>query len=189
MKKISLLAVFLLVSTITVKAQGSVQFGITGGLVNASGDIRVAGFDISNILGSFDIDILNGTGFYVGAVADIEATEKLHVQPELLYASVGGEGAILIPVMAKYYVAEKFNLQAGPQLDFVLNVPSIAEPIVNETGVSLGIGAGYDINEDFAVQAKYTFGLTDRLDSSIDDILSSSLKIDILQIGLIYNLN
>jgi len=189
MKKLCLAIVFVMLTISMARAQGSVQFGVTGGLINGSGDVTIAGFSVGEILNSLDVDILNGTGFFIGALVDIEATEKLHVQPELLYASIGEEGAILIPVMAKYYVVEGFNLQAGPQLDYVLNVPDLAEPFVNEFGLSIGLGAGYDINEQFAIQGKYTFGLTDRLDSAVDGILSSSLKINTFQIGVVYKFN
>jgi len=189
MKKISLAIAFLFVTLFTVNAQGNTSFGVTGGIINGSGNVSVAGINLGDILQSFNVDILNGTGFFIGALADIEATDKLNIQPELLYASIGSEGVIIIPIMAKYYVAEKLNLQAGPQLDYVLNIPDLAEPFVNEFGFSLGIGAGYDINDQFAVQAKYTFGLTNRLDDNVSGILSSSLKIDTFQAGLVYKFN
>ncbi len=189
MKKISFVILLAILSITTTNAQGNVQFGVTGGLINGSGNISIGGINIGNILQSVDVNVLDGTGFFIGALVDIEATKKLHVQPELLYAGIGGEGALLIPIMAKYYVGGNFNLQAGPQLDYVLNIPSIAEPLVKEFGLSLGIGAGFDINDDFAVQAKYTFGLTDRLEDVLNNIISSSLKIDTFQIGLVYNFN
>jgi len=189
MKKVSMIVAFFLLTFFAANGQGNVQFGVTGGLINGSGDISIAGINIGNILQNIDVDVLNGTGFFVGVLVDIEATDRLHVQPELLYAGIGDEGAILIPVMAKYYVVESFNIQAGPQLDYVLNIPDLAEPLVKEVGLSLGIGAGYDINNQFAVQAKYTFGITDRLDSAVNNILSSSLKIDTFQIGVVYKFN
>ena len=189
MKKRALILIISFLSIICVNAQGNVKFGVTGGLINGSGNVSVAGIDLGDILRSFDVDIFNGTGFFIGGLIDIEASENFYVQPEVLYASIGGEGAIIIPVMAKYYVAESFNLQAGPQLDYILNVPDLVEPVVNEFGFSLGIGAGYDINDNIAVQAKYAFGLTDRLDNNLDGLLSTSLKINTFQAGVVYKFN
>ena len=48
--------------------------------------------------------------------------------------------------MFKYYVSEKFNVQAGPQFDFVLN----GGPGINSLGVGLGFGAGFDAEDLFS---------------------------------------
>lgn len=189
MKKISLVLALAIFSFIGLQAQGNVQFGATGGFINGSGkiDFSVIGFNVGGI------DVVNGAGFYVGLLADIEATEKLHVQPEALYASIDGESVIIVPIMAKYYVSEKLNIQAGPQVDFVLDVPSIVKEVVNTAGFSLAFGAGYDISDQFAVQAKYSVGLSNRIDGDLTSIASeiadADLKIDTFQIGVVYMFN
>ena len=191
MKKLFLIAT-LAIFTLQHNNAQDVSFGVTGGLFLGSADIEIAGFDIGSI--SNDLDVLDGGGFYLGLLADIEVIGDFHVQPELLYANIGGESAVVIPIMAKYYVAEKFNLQAGPQLDFILDVPTLAKEFIDTFGFSMAVGAGFDITEKISVQAKYSFGLNDRIDKSINDLLDTggflnltpSLKTNILQAGVVY---
>lgn len=190
MKKIFFIAILAIFGLSNVRAQG-ISFGATGGLFLGSADAEIAGLSIPSL--SSDLDVLDGGGFYLGLLADVEVIGDFHVQPELLYANIGGESAIFIPIMAKYYVAEKFNLQAGPQLDFVLDVPSLVKDYVNTFGFSMAVGAGFDITEKISVQAKYSFGLNDRLDDKLTDLLDGlggiftpSLKINVFQAGVVY---
>lgn len=96
------------------------------------------------------------SGFYIGVVADFTLTEVFHIQPELAYGSIDGGDGIFLPIMGKYYVADKQNLQAGPQLVFTLeDVPQ------DFTGVEfdLAAGLGFDITEAFFAEARYAFQL------------------------------
>ena len=196
MKKIVLLFSIALFALGNAKAQGGVDFGITGGLLNTNADINISalGFNIANI------DAVNKTGFYIGLLVDIEATEKLHIQPELTYGSAGDLAFIYLPVMAKYYVADGFHIQAGPQLNFSSNLDEIKDAIsdiqgvvggsgdlddvLKSTAIDLGFGAGYDINENFMVQARYAIALTDRYDGPLGGSLD--VKNATLQLGLTY---
>jgi len=188
MKKLIFSAIISIIGFSTIQSQGII-FGATGGLFYGSADI--SGFDISSV--SNDLDVLDGAGFYAGLLADVEVIGDLHVQPELLYANIGGESSVFVPVMVKYYVTESFNLQAGPQLDFVLDVPSLVKDYINTFGISLAIGAGFDLTEKISLQAKYSLGLNDRIDDKLTDLLSDfgadftpSLKTNILQAGVVY---
>jgi len=215
MKKLLLVAVLVFSGTLNIEAQG-ISFGATGGLFYGSADASLYGYSIKEISGFVDYDlgdleVLDGGGFYVGFLADIELIDKIHVQPELLYGNAGGESLIIIPVMAKYYIAEAFNLQAGLQFDFLLDPPSfdydglVLTELIKDKGVSINLGAGYDISDKFAIQAKYSFGITNRVkDDNISGLLdsigfgdlggilsqllngTSSLKTNILQVGLVY---
>ena len=62
MKKLVLIFSIALLTLGNVNAQGSVDFGVTGGLLNTNADINVSalGFNIANI------DAVNKTGFYIG---------------------------------------------------------------------------------------------------------------------------
>ena len=190
MRKLLFTAFLSIIGFSNVQAQG-ISFGATGGLFYGSADVEIAGLNIPSL--SSDLDVLDGGGFYLGLLADVEVVGDFHIQPELLYANIGGESAIFVPVMAKYYVAEKFNLQAGPQFDFVLDVPSLVKDFVNTFGFSMAVGAGFDITEKIGVQAKYSFGLNDRLDDNLTNLLDGlggiftpSLKTNVLQAGVVY---
>lgn len=181
----------------TVNAQSRISFGISGGLFYGSADLSASGVDLTQVLELFDvsseeIEVLDGGGFYLDFLADLKIFGDLHVQPELLYANAGGESIIVVPVLAKYYIADSINLQAGPQFDLVLDIPMLAKELVNELGVSLALGAGLDINDSISVQAKYTLGLNNRINDKIreltDGTIKPSLKTNVLLAGIVYKL-
>ena len=197
MKKIYFTFLILMISLVTVNAQKRISFGATGGLFYGSADLSVSGVDITPVLELFnatleDLEVLEGGGFYVGFLADFEILGDLHVQPELLYANADGESIIIAPMLVKYYIADSFNLQAGPQFDLVLDVPTFAKELLNEFGVSLALGAGFDFNDRLSVQAKYTVGLNNRINDEISESTSGmvkpSLNINVLLAGLVYKL-
>ncbi len=184
MKKIISFFVFSFLAIAMASAQGNIKFGLTGGLINSDVDVDLSAFGIFDIT---SIDAINKTGFYIGAFADIEATDKLHVQPEITYGSAGDLSFVFIPVMAKYYVASGFNIQAGPQLNFSTNLGDIKDAIrdiegvlgtnadlddvLKSTGVDLAFGAGYDISDQLFVQARYAIELSDRYSGPIGSAL------------------
>ena len=193
MKKVILVISFVIFSLTSLSAQGEVRFGITGGYINGSGKASVAGFDVATVA--------DGSGFYIGLLADIGVAEKFSIQPEILYGGIDGEGAVLIPVMAKYYVADQFNIQAGLQLDFLTGLNDLEKEIIKTTGFSLGFGAGFDINDNFAVQGRYNIGLNNRIDGDITgfldgleipfvgNLVNPDLKVNTFQIGIVYKFN
>jgi hypothetical protein len=92
------------------------KFGVKGGLNIAS---------LTNSSGASSL-----IGINIGGFAEFKLNEKFAVQPELLYSGQGlkyqGLGNfnmnyINIPVMAKYYITEEFNLEAGPQVGFLMS--------------------------------------------------------------------
>ena len=123
-------------SAIAVMAFGfanaqDVKYGIKGGL------------NISNFTGDTEgFDFKSKAGFNVGGFVEIKLSEKFSIQPELLYSSQGAKlenigdyvddvfytgdikfnfSYINVPVMFKYYVAEKFSIEAGPQIGFLVS--------------------------------------------------------------------
>ncbi len=169
MKKILFICSLLALTATTIHAQGNVKIGLSGGLLNVNTDVKIDVPIIGNIA---NFDAINETGFYIGGLVDIEVTPKIHVQPELLYGSAGDLSFVYLPLMAKYYVAGKLNIQVGPQFTFSSNVDEIKQVIelidsdlddvVKSTGIDLGIGAGYDVTNKIAIQARYSFELTNR---------------------------
>ena len=195
MKRLYFTLLITILSLSTVNAQKRISFGATGGLFYGSADLSVSGVDIKPVLDLFnatleDLEVLEGGGFYVGFLADLKIFGDLHVQPELLYANAGGESIIIAPILAKYYIADSFNLQAGPQFDLVIDIPTFAKDLVNEFGVSLALGAGFDVNDKLSLQAKYTFGLNNRINDEISEstggTVKPSLNINVLLAGLVY---
>lgn len=156
------------------------------GFANAQ-DIKFgvkAGANFSNLTGDADDLNLDGrTGFYVGGLADFAISEKFHVQPELLYSMEGAEDAeidyLRIPIMAKYYVTEGFNLQAGPVVGFKVNADEDVDELTTSTDFGLGLGAAYELTSGLFFDARYNIGL-----SNISDVDGFDVGTSAFQVGL-----
>ncbi|MFN3753566.1 porin family protein [Flavobacterium sp.] len=150
---------FLLMSISTVNAQ-MVKFGLKAGanFSNLEGD---------NVSGS------TYTSFHFGAVVELKLLENLAIQPELVYSSQGTKidsdafddinyNYITVPVLAKFYLTKnKLSFEAGPQFSFLVN-ENVEEQFEGET-FDFGIagGLGYNITDNFFLQARYIAGLTE----------------------------
>ncbi len=170
MKKL-LLVIAMVAAGFTANAQET-TFGAVAGFNNLTFKASAGGMTASD----------DASGFYLGFFADFKLNDKFSIQPELQYVSSSQDGEssnqLALPVMAKYYVSEAFSVQAGPMFDLVVDETG---DDFNAFGLGLAAGLGYDINEDFFASARYSFGLTNRLDN---DFVST--KIDFLQIGVGY---
>lgn len=189
MKKVlfTIILSFLFVSGL--QAQGDFKFGVTGGLVNSN--VR-AGASLLNIVDLGSIDAVNKFGFYVGAAADLGISEKFHVQPELIYTKAGKLGYIQLPIMAKYYIIDKLYAQVGPQFSLSTNADEIKEVLdlidagdaVRSIGVDIGFGAGYELLDNLAVQARFATELTNRYTGIANSSLS--VKASNFYVGVVF---
>ncbi len=157
MKKAILLTMFFVLGISTANAQG-IRFGLKGG----------ANF---STLDGDDVDADNLTSFYGGALVEINVFQNFSVQPEVLYSSQGAkvEGLgdikldyINVPVLAKFYlISDKLSLEAGPQFGFLVN-QDLEETFEAKSFDFAAVGGlGFNITDNFFVQARYVIGLTD----------------------------
>lgn len=143
MKKIITSALVIL-ATATGFSQ-EVKWGVKGGL-NYS-NLRGIETTITNEDGeSIKFSSKGQVGFHIGGFAEYQINDKLAIQPELLISTQGGgrefktSGTdefgdyyavslenklnltyLQIPVMLKYQVADKLNIEFGPQIGFALS--------------------------------------------------------------------
>ncbi|TXD45939.1 porin family protein [Polaribacter sp. IC073] len=190
MKKV-LLAVAIVAAGFTANAQ-DVKFGAKAGL------------NFANVYGD---DVENNdyrTSLHVGAVAEIEISEKFSLQPELMYSTQGAKtdennvdltmklDYLNVPVMAKYYVAEGFSLEAGPQVGFLLSAKVKAESGGDSGEVDvkdefetidfgLNFGAGYKLDSGLNFSARYNLGL-----SNVAKESDNSIKNGVFQVSVGY---
>lgn len=171
MKKLILLfflGVLFSVSTAQAQKQG---FGIKAGINTTSSNSELV------------------IGPHFGLYYNFMLSDNFGLQPELIYSiqssnfpvnSVSSKRNISyfnVPVMAKVYVANGFNLQFGPYIGFLASVSSDDDADVslkaNYRGTDYGValGAAYEFPAGFNLGARYNLGLAD---ISENDVKSQS---------------
>lgn len=202
MKKLLFVTLIMLVA-VSLSSLAQTKFGLK------------AGVNITNLGGDAD-DYDARIAPYFGGFASFAISEKLSFQPELLYSMKGAkssyteeeEGIELkveetlkltyldIPLMFKYNVGGRLNLQAGPQVSLLLSAKNKYEG--KAMGISfsteedlkdgfkgldfgLGFGLGYDFGA-IGIDAKYNLGLSNIADSEGDFKVTNN----VIQIGVSY---
>lgn len=212
MKKIifAAIAVFALNTVNAQDAKNSKSFGVKGGV------------NFANITDDKDADMK--VGFFAGVYGEFMLSEKFSIQPEILYSTQGtkykengsnefGSYAvdatfkldyINVPVMAKYYINDKFSIEAGPYVGFLLkgivsydvSVSNENESVsdgdyidlkdqLNTVDFGLGFGAGYKVNSNISLGLRYNIGLTDVEEDAGDEMGS---KNSVFQLSFGYKL-
>lgn len=205
MKKLLFVVTIISISMVSCNAPETAnRLGVQGVKYGAK-----AGVNISDITGD-DVDSFDGrTSFHVGAVAEIPVSSEFSVQPELMYSSQGsdyseGDGYdgkvkvdyLNIPVIAKYYVAEGFSVEAGPQFGILLSAKDeydwAGDTGENDwkdslKGLDFGVnfGLGYRLESGLNFGARYNLGLTDANDDK-ENLGDSSYKNSVIQFSIGY---
>ena len=185
MKRIIFVATALLLFGV-VNAQ-KVKFGFKAGV-----NIATQRITLPNSPG-INFDKGNVIGVNVGFFVDLKLVPKLFFQPELLYSMQGAKltakingvsgsaedtattNYLIVPLTVKYYINNELNLQAGPQVGFLLSandkvVSSIqglsssssdSKSSYNTIDFGLNFGLGYDITKNISLSGRYNLGLSD----------------------------
>lgn len=170
-----------------------------------SGGIRL-GMNLANQKQEFDGESLNGSskvGVLGGLYLVANVTEKFAIQPELVFSALGSTDPdfdeikynfnyISLPVMLRYNISENFNLQAGPQLGFLMSAKATdgddSVDLKDEMkGIDFGaaFGAGVDFGK-FNAGARYYLGFSNIAD--VADQEDFSIKNSGFQIFVGYRL-
>ena len=121
------------------------KFGVKAGVDFASVKVKVLGVSATS----------SETGFFLGGFANLGISDKFSVQPELLYVAVSDSNFLSLPILAKYNVADKFGLLAGPSLNDFSDLEE------DKLKFNVDFGASYDITEEIEANAKYSLGFGD----------------------------
>ena len=128
------------------------------------------------------------TGFVGGAFVTIKFSDKIAIQGDLLYSQQGVEldvdkinlDYINFPLVLKYYIIKRINIQAGPQFGTVINDSlggflgsNIDFNSFDVTGV---VGIGVDLPLNFRITGRYGFGLSDISFSDNDFSIDTNSK-------------
>ncbi|MBL7850794.1 MAG: PorT family protein [Cyclobacteriaceae bacterium] len=186
MRKITLVVLFVMLTTAAAWAQASVSLGVKGGL-------NFANINTSTLGTAYN----SRTGYHAGAFVNIKLT-KLAIQPELIYSVQGSDistatssqsidlAYVNIPILLKFYLVGGLNLQAGPQFGFLASATqggTDIKSLVKGSDTSVALGAGFDISK-FVIDARYNLGL-----SEINDAAgSSAAKNQVFQLSVGFKL-
>lgn len=159
------LLLLLLCSILHVNAQEHpLGIKIGGNLANLSGD------------GTQELESL--LNFHAGFFMEIGITDDFKVQPELLFSVYGfkqNEGDnenvrlnyVVLPIMAKYFISEKFSFDAGPQVGLLVTAKNGTGSLADvksafyDRDFGVNVGASYKINDKASASLRYYLGLND----------------------------
>ena len=129
-----------------------------------------AGATFANLTGATDAS--TKTGFVGGAFLTIKFSDKIAIQGDLLYSQQGAKlelddinlNYINFPIVLKYYIIKRINIQAGPQFGTVVN-DDLGEVFGPNDIISFDItgvvGIGIDLPLNLRITGRYGFGLSE----------------------------
>lgn len=169
------LMTLLLAMMACMSANAQIQFGAKVGL------------DLTNFWGK-ECGHQMVLNYQAGLLMEYKFHPHFGISPEVVYAAQGGqervqdsENRILIesdkryrtnyinvPVMLKYYPAQDFSIDFGPQVGFnVYSKYKIGrhevtnyKDMTHAVDMGLGLGCTYDLDKNAFMQVRYTMGLT-----------------------------
>lgn len=175
-----------------------------------------AGFNVSNVIksGKSDFKSKFKPGLAAGVFVDIPVLEALSFAPEVVFSQKGYQstGTILggdynykvttnfidVPVLAKFWVSEGFNLTVGPQVSFLLSTTESFKSgsrefrtTVEETNKGLKksliggvVGLGYEIGDKLGINARYALDFQKNNTDGSNEV--PEYKNQVIQLGLTY---
>ncbi|WP_167016495.1 porin family protein [Chitinophaga sp. Cy-1792] len=193
MKKLILSGLLAIGTLLTAQAQ-NINFGIKGGLNVA----KMTNYDNKAI-----------ANFNAGGFVNVGLTKDWAIQPELIYSGQGADvnwnvagitfmkgtlntSYINIPVMVQYSIVPSFFVEAGPQIGFLLSAKikngstkSDIKDRMTTADFGLGLGCGFKITDNFGVNARYVFGLSNVYNNN-SILVNAESKNSVAQFGLFY---
>lgn len=183
MKRIFFLTLIICALTFSAQAQES-RIGIKGGV-----NFTNMGSDMEDSFGESNMK----TGFHAGLFANMKITQFFALQPEVLYSLQGAKfdvpvidddakinlSYINVPVLAKVYLSENFNIHAGPYIGFLISNnaeldDATAEEALDDMYKTLDFGVAggleFETLSGVVVGARYNLGLADIRNDDDEDV-------------------
>jgi len=179
-------------------------FGIKGGLNISNQDSGITSTKSSSLL-----------GFHIGGYFEHIISEKFSIQPELLFSTQGGKLIykdflppnlfdpssirdieiksslyyINVPITFKYYLIDKFTIEFGPQVGFLVssNIKNPSTVLIykedyKSLDYGLNFGASYIITNNISFGIRYNMGLNNISNSSTE------IKNNVFSLSTLYKL-
>lgn len=160
-KKYIILFVFII--TTSVIANGQINYGVKTGI------------NFSNTSFRNEVKV----GAHLGAIANIDFSEKIFLKPEIIYAQKGfkfpstsfsGAGNsnfhyINVPVLIGFKPVNKFSLLFGPEVGYLMTATSNVDgkrvditSVYERLDFGVALGGSYDLSSKFAIEIRYVRG-------------------------------
>lgn len=174
MKKLIFTISAIIIIAIGASAQNA-QWGVKGGL-NLASEANGNGETGTRI------------GVHIGFFREFRLSNRVDIQPELLYSMQGGTYTISsinvtekldyinLPVMFKFYVSKnrKWSVDAGPQIGYIINAKATGggrtvnvydSDHLNKIEAAIALGTSYKLNDKFDLGIKFVGGITKIMDN------------------------
>jgi Outer membrane protein beta-barrel domain len=187
-------SLIVVICSVGLCAQG-LDFGIKAG-------VNIANQNYSD---DFNADTKAIVLFHGGVFVTWMFTEKLGLQPEVLFSMQGSKedgydykvitNYVNIPVLVRYDITDMFSVHAGPQFGVLLSAESEYQGGSQDLkeyykGSDIGIAIGAEADDlplNLGVGVRYIFGLTNVAEENID-FADASVKNGVLQIYVKFRL-
>ncbi|MDX1277709.1 porin family protein [Oceanihabitans sediminis] len=155
-----------------------------------------AGLNLATLTGDVE-DAEMKVGIHIGGAAEIMFNDKMGLQAELLFSMQGAQNKytetssfggvtetyksdekvklsyINIPVMFKYYIVDGFNVEAGPQVGFLISAKAEEEYEVSYVGGGSDYNESgseeYDVDDELLpIDFGFNLGLGYKMDSGLN---------------------
>ncbi len=167
-----------------------------------------AGVNIANqkISGDYEPDTKAKIGFHGGVFVTWMFSEKLGLQPELLFSTQGSKDSedmydysiitnyVNVPVLARFDINDMFSVHAGPQFGILISADEEfdgdKEDIKDDfksTDIGIAVGAEADLPAKLGVGVRYIIGVSNVLKEG-ESFGNTELKNGVLQIYLKYRI-
>ena len=152
---INTLLVILLINFSNLTAQ-NFNFGLKFGY-------NISEYKVKSPLSSgYEKEIFNG--LVLGFQSEIGISKNFSLAPQLLLTSVLTKNEVsselhhfvLLPIIGKYNISNKFAFLFGPQLNYTISKPNKS---INKLNYALNIGLSYDFTDRISLQTNYAVGL------------------------------
>ncbi len=133
------------------------------------------GMNVSSVNEKGPNSLDSKNGFVFGVTSEFSLTEKISLQPELLFSQHGARSKddftldlnyFTMPIMVKYYVVDGFSIEAGPQFSFlvkdeILDGAQVTDVTAESFDLMASLGLGYQFKNSLFFQTRYNLGLID----------------------------
>ncbi len=190
MKKISLFALMILMSSTALFAQHLPTWGIKGG-------VNLANWNHARQSVQENLDYR--LGWHIGLLSHNHISNKIAIQPELQFSTQGTEvelgdndieyrtSYLNLPVMVQYMFDNGFRAEAGPYVGFLLGARDVsasgteieAKADYKKVDAGLGFGLNYLSYSGFGVGGRYNLGLANINDRNGDKVQNRVFQLSV----------